>query len=598
MDPCNRHVAMASLTLLALYMMKQFVFLSVFILSILTSGLRPLQLSLELTFAQSQEPLYYQQEHFVWARIENDRFKQEDLLPFLSRQHVVLILEQPDDSQKARVRNFLENRPDGFPEVDSFRLLPRPQGNERYAIGYIQAELRPSASPEFEVYLVTFKELLSVEKLLQVLDNLARTPGFDFVVPAFFFPDKMVAPFVQFEVEFLSPELIPGGINRIQELNEANFVKETEQTGNFKTPVVLQLKKNAPTNILATVLRYQQMSGVVKRAKLWWLRLRLPVEIRTQPVGINFFGIWEPIRYNMHIERDQDVEVLPKALTKETVGAWIFESTHLPSELIQVDQIEKKTQNLENGRVLDEVSFTFRLSKTGTYIFLPYPLQVAYGALNDQKRIEVVRGSVPTAITIPDHLPKQLTRMPGQLISLTVRQVPPWTITTGALLGILLVVVGFVGTLKIFRRSLDLTAQRLEQGLDPSDQILKALTLKYQTRLKEAQRMLESLTFQGPMEQEREWLHFLCVFLKQLLGDRYYQDEALFLGGPGASSNSIRRYLMATSFLNPHEAPIAEALDLLQDIERRLPKKHLSFSSAEARDLLARAEMITKRILS
>ncbi|HWP49823.1 MAG TPA: hypothetical protein VNM22_21890 [Candidatus Limnocylindrales bacterium] len=551
-----------------------------------------------------QKPLYYQREHFVWIHVENDRFKQEDLFPFLSRQRIVIVLEQPDNSQKERVQNFLKKPPEDFPEIDTFQALPSPEKEEVYAIGYLAADAKPKikAAPEFEAYLVTFKDILAVEKLLVVLDNLAQIPGFDFVLPVFLFPDKMVAPFVQFEVEFLPPELIPGGVTQIRETNEANYVKEIGHNDNFKTPVVLQLKKGAPTNILATVLRYQQMSGVVKRAKLRWLRLRMPVEVQAQPVGINTFGIWEPIHYTLRIERDQDVELLPKTFTKEAVYAWISENTRLPDELIQVDQIEKKTQNLQDGRILEEVAIIFRLSKTGTYILPAYPVQVAYKELNDQKRIKVFRASMYTAITIPTHLPQRLTRIPGQLISLTPYNIPSWIVPTGATVGILLFIVGMIGTWSLSRRSLDLA--KLEQESYSLDRLLKTLTTKYQGRLKEAQRMLESLTFQGSMDQEREWLHFLIILLKHLLGERYYQDETHFLGGLGTSSESIKQYMKRVPprqasgmVLDPDKDPVAEALSLLHSLEKQVLKKSLSLSPVEAQSLLARVEEITKQIL-
>jgi hypothetical protein len=603
--------------------MKKFTFLSLCIILLLLpfegvpeeflNKIQPLPLRLNpgQAFAQSQiglnrgeKSLYYQREHFVWIHVENDRFKQEDLFPFLSRQRIVIVLEQPEDSQKERVQNFLKKPPEGFPEIETLQTLPSPEKEETYAIGYLAADAKPKikAAPEFEAYLVTFKDILTVEKLLAVLDDLAKVPGFDFVLPVFLFPDKMVAPFIQFEVEFLPPELIPGGVTQIKETNEANFVKEVEQNNNFRTPVVLQLKKGAPTNILATVLRYQQMSGVVKRAKLRWLRLRMPVEVQAQPVGISTFGIWEPIRYTLWIERDQDVELLPKTFTKEAVYAWISENTRLPDELIQVDDIEKKTQNLENGRILDEVAIIFRLSKTGTYILPAYPVQVAYKELNDQKRIKVFRGSMYTAVTIPTHLPKRLTKIPGQLISLTEYKLPSWIIPTGTTLGILLVIVGLIGTWSLSRRSLDLA--KLEQESYSLDQLLKTLTTKYEGRLKEARRMLESLTFQGRMDQEKEWLHVLIVLLKQLLGERYYQDEVHFLGGLGTSSDSIKKYMKLVpprqasgSILDPHKDPIAEALSLLNALEKQVLKQSLSLSNHEAQNLLVRVEEVTKQIL-
>lgn len=532
----------------------------------------------------------------MWAHVENDRLKQDDLFRFLSRQRIVVILEHPKDYQREAMRNFLEKPPEGFPELDGIQALPSLEKDETYAIGYITADTkpRPKVSPEFEAYLVTFKEIMPLERFLVVMDTLARTSGFDFALPVFFLPDRMVAPFVQFEVEFLPPELIPGGINRIKEINTASYVKEVKENNNFRTPVILQLEKGAPVNILATILRYQQVTWAVKHAKLWWLRLRMPLEVRAQPTGVTSFGIWEPIRYTLFIERDQDVEILPKAFTKDAVYAWISENTRLPEELIQVDQVEKKTKNLEEGRVLDEVAITFRMSKTGIFILPTYPVQVAYKEFNDQKRLNVFRGSMYTAITIPAQLPKQLTKIPGQLISLREYRQPSWIIPTGTILGVLLVAMGLIGTLKLSRRALGLSL-KLEQESISLDLAHKALATKYQDRLKEARRMQESLTFQGNMKEEKEWLHFLIVSLKQLLGDRYYQDESHFSGGLGTSSDSIRRYMRTTS-IDPDKDSVPEVLNLLQILEQQVFKKSLPLSRTEAKDIMTRTEKIIKTI--
>jgi len=568
-----------------------------------------------LTFtlpASGQEPLYYQREHFVWAHVEKDRFKQQDLLPFLSRQRVVILLEQPDGSQEERMRAFREHPPAGFPEIDTFRT---------FSPGKDPEDLKSTTPDRFLAYLITFKEALPEEEFLQRLDALAKTPGFDFVLPVFLFPEKMAAPFIQFEVEFQPLELIPGGSDQIRRINEANFVAETQQTGTLKDRATLELKKGAPTNILATVLRYQQMPWIVKNAQLQWLRLRAPVEVQSKwetPVGIGSLNIWEPVRYILRIERDQDVEVLPQALTEEAMYSWIYENTHLPRELIQVDHMDKRTQDLGDGRVLDEVSFTLRLSKTGVYIFPPYPLQVSYLELNGQKRIKTVQGGAPSALTIPDHLPLQFNQIPGQLISLPedrpryisgyalslpfLRQVRDTAriARMGIAAGGLLILAGILWTLRASGLSLGFPAPRSEKGgADSQQQALEIALQKYRGRLKEVRRTLEALTFQGDMRQEKEWLRLLGILLKQFLGERYYRDENLFLGGLGASSASIRRYMLATvpervpdTALNPDKGPGAMALDMLRILEQRIPKKFLNLSKEEAEEMLARVERI------
>jgi len=234
--------------------------------------------------------------------------------------------------------------------IESVEILPSSRMDDSFSVGYVQDDAlsRRQAPLTFVTYLVTFKDILRLERLLRILHDLAKTPSVDYVLPVFVFPAKWVAPFVQFDVDFLPPELIPGGVEQLRQLNDMSFVKETAPTSNFTEPVVLQLKKDAPTNILATVLRYQHLPWIVKRAKLRWVRLRRPVDVQAHwelPMGVPSFSIWEPMRYFVSIKRDQDVELLPKALTEQAARSWVVDNTHLPEELISVGRMEHTTHS-------------------------------------------------------------------------------------------------------------------------------------------------------------------------------------------------------------------------------------------------------------
>lgn len=570
--------------------MKRFFFL-LFISTVLTLCLSP--------SAGNQELLHYHPKHFIWAWVENDRFREQDLFPYLSRQRLVILLEQSNDFRGAAIQAFMKNLPAGFPEVETFHPITPPERDLE--------DMKNPASRRFSAYLVTFKELLLAEEFLQVLNDLARTPEFDFVLPVFLFPEKMVYPFIQFEVEFLPLELIPGSAEQIKKINEDHFVTEIQQTNTVKNRVILELKKSAPTNILVTVFRYQQMPWIVKNAQLRWLRLRLPVEVQTKwetPMGVNTLNIWEPLRYTLRIERDQGVEILSEAFTEEAVYSWISESTRLPEELIKIDHIDKKTQDLGDGRILDEVVFTLRLSKTGSYLFPQYPLQISYQELNGQKRVRSVQGETPSIVTISDNLPIWFDRIPGRLIPLPEFKVPAWIVSGGMAAGVFLIIVGILGTFKASRRLIGFTELKKQQ-YDSRKRAQEAFIQKYQGRLKEARGVLETLVFQDDTKQEKEWLRSLSIFLKQLMGEQYYQDENLFLGGLGASSASIKRYLQANSLqqdqgdaLNPDKDPIVTILELLQILEQLTLKKSLTLSKKEAAEIFARVERVTESILS
>lgn len=502
--------------------------------------------------AQRRDDLHYKPEHFGWARVNNDRLQRENLLSLLSRQQVVIVLEQPTDQQKHDILTLLKNPPAAIPGISTYKNLSLEKEAKEYAVGYLQdnsKRLHRKTIPKAESYLITFKTVQPRGTILQVLNDLTWLDNIDYALPVFAFPGKTVAPFIQFDAEFLVPELILGGVGQIQKANSRNYVTLTEPDRNFKEPVVLQLHKDAPTNILATVLRYQQMPGVVKWAKLRWLRVRQPVEIQSRwasASGINSFGIWEPIRYILSIERDRDVELLPKAFTEGAVHTWLSENTHLPSELIQVDRIAKETQALEDGRALDEISIWFRLSKTGTFIVSPYAVQAAFQGIDEQRRIDTFRSDQPTFLTIPGHLPRQLRQIPGELLALPAYQARFWLSQTGRILGVLCLVIGVGCMLMVARRSLVPSRRRAEdqQGARvPSHAALKSMS---QGHFKDVEQRLGALTLNGSMEQERAWLRALNVYVKRLLGARWYQDENRFLGGLGTSSEAIRQSMLAT----------------------------------------------------
>ena len=547
--------------------------------------------------------LYYEPEHFARYRMGDAGPVREDLLPLLSRQHAVIVVQKPTDYRKRLVKELLQQPPEALPPLASFRDLPS-QKADTYAIGYLQDEMaarRMTDEEDFAVFLITFDYPLRMGVFLYALQLLAERSEVDYVLPAFYFPDKMAAPFPIFEAEFLAPQLIPGGARRITSLNRANHVRAVrdnpETEPDFEQPVILQLGKESPANILATVLRYQQMPGIVKQARLRWLRLRMPVEVQASwelPAGINSFGIWEPVRYKLAIERDRDVDLLPKAFTEGAVRAWLSDNTKLPDELIQVDDIERQSRDVGDGRAVDDVSLTFRLSKTGIYIFAPYPIQATYAGLNDQRRIEVFNAKSQNFLSIPGHLPRQVGRMPGQLLPVAGLQTPAWISPTGLALGVLCIVVGLAGALRASTRTWRFGAAATVDETKAHDAALAALRQRYRERLGDLTQQAETLSLQGDAE-DRTWLRALSVFLKQLLGERCYDDEHRLLGGLGTSSAAIRRYMAATS-VDPEAPPVADALALLQTIEGQSLSQDLSLARDMVDDLLSRATRLAEAL--
>ena len=585
--------------------MKRFFQSSHFLLTAHLTTLLSIQVLIAAAYGQtslsaSREPdLFYQPKHLVWARSQNDQWKRQDLLPLLSRRQVVIVLEQPDDEQKQWVEAFLRQPPATLPEIDTYRPLLLSREAETYAIGYIQdasQRRRPTPASQAAAYLITLKVVQPIGVILKALHDLQHLPQIDYALPVFTLPGKTVAPFIQFDVEFLAPELMLGGAAQIQRLNSRSYVKAADPKRGLQGPVALQLQKDAPSNILATVLRYQQMPGVVKQAQLRWLRVRQPVEIQSRwdaSSGVNSFGIWETIPYVLSIERDRDVELLPKAFTEGAVYAWLAENTHLPSTLIQVDEIAKRAQTLDNGRLLDEITIRFRLSKTGTYIFAPYAVQAAFRGPDAQNRIETFRSEQPTFLTIPGHLPRQLRQIPGRLLTLPERRVQPWLWRSTAALGVVCLAVGVGCFVKIARRASPSALAMAPDAPAP----WRALQADWRDRLKKIELSLAALSFQGDMEQERAWLRGLNVYIKRWLGARWYQDEQQFVGGLGTSSEAIKRVMQATA-IDPEQAPIDEALRLLSALEQQVMKQTIALSKDEAEALYARAASLTTQSLA
>ena len=542
------------------------------------------------------ERFFYEPEHFARYRQGDSGTQREDLVSLLSRRHAVIVLVNPTEYRRRQVREMLEAPPEGLPPVMAFRELPAEKANT-FAIGYIQDEMaarRMTEEEDFSVFLVTFEHPLRMGGFLMALQLLAERSEVDHVLPAFFFPDKMAAPFPLFEAEFLGPQLIPGGVERIKSLNRSNYVRpardDPEYEPDYKQPVVLQLSKESPLNILATVLRYQQMPGIVKNAELRWLRLRLPVEVQASwdlPAGINSFGIWEPVRYRLSIERDRDVDLLPKAFTEGAVRAWLADNTKLPDELVHVVDIERQSRDIGDGRAVDDVAVTFRLSKTGIYIFEPYPIQATYTGSNDQRRIEVFNAKGDNYLSIPGHLPRLVGEMPGELLSVAAPKTAGWISPTGLGLGVLCIVVGLVGTLRASNVGRFFRSDTVGDDAEAHEQAVAALRQRYRERLGDLTEQAESLSLSGAAE-DRAWLRALSVFLKQLLGECCYQDEGRLLGGLGTSSATIRRYMTATS-VDPDASPVADALEMLRTIESQSLSQELSLGKEVVNDLLGRA---------
>ena len=555
-----------------------------------SAALAPPVWSQDATYQRSEDDrLYYEPEHFVRYRMGDEGLQRE--------------VQKPNDYRRRLVKELLQQPPEGLPPIASFRELPS-QKSETYAIGYIQDEMaarRMTDEEDFAVFLVTFDYRLRLGVLLYALQTLADRSEADFVLPAFVFPDKMAAPFPLLEVEFLAPQLIPGGVSRIASLNRANHVRSLrdnpEDEPDYEQPIILQLSEESPSNILATALRYQQMPGIVKRAQLRWLRLRMPVEVQASwdlPAGVNSFGIWEPVHYKLAIERDRDVDLLPKAFTEGAVRAWLSDNTKLPDELIQVDDIKRQTRDIGDGRALDDVSLTFRISKTGIYIFAPYPIQATYTGLNDQRRIEVFNAKSQNFLSIPGHLPRQVGQMPGQLLPAAALRTPDWISPTGWALGVLCIVAGLVGAVRASNRTWRFSPTVAIDDTKAHDQALAALRQRYHERLGDLTRQASALSRQGHAE-DRAWLRALSVFLKQLLGERCYEDEHRLLGGLGTSSGTIRRYMMATS-IAPDTSPVADALALLQTIEGQALSQELALAKDTVDDLLSRATRLAEAL--
>jgi hypothetical protein len=547
--------------------------------------------------------LYYKPSHLVWVRLKNGQLQHQDLLPLLSHHQVVIILEKSTDEQERNIQAFLQDFPAILPEIDTYRHLPLSREENSYAIGYLQDQSKrrhPKALPQVVAYLLSFKTVQPTGTILKALHDLTHMPQVDFALPVFHFTGKTVTPFIQFDVEFLAPDLILGGTAQIQAANSRSYVTPVDPERGFNKPVVLQLQKDAPLNILATVLRYQQMTGVVRHAQLRWLRVRQPVEIQSRwasSSGINSFSIWESIQYILSIERDRDVELLSKAFTEGAVYTWLSENTHLPSELLQVDRIEKDTQPLQSGRMLDEVSIWFRLSKTGTYIFSPYPVQAAFRGIDNQKRIETFQSEQPAFLTIPGHLPRQLRQVPGQLLALPEYRAESWLWRTGAVLGMLCLAIGVscivITARQLFRGSRSPVAEAAAVATSSVDTMKPIL----EEQLKDLEQRLKALSFHGAMEPERAWLRTLNVYIKRLLGVSWYQDENRLLGGLGTSSEVIKRSMLATA-IDPEQTSIVTALHLVQAIEQQVMKQTIDLSQEEADALYARVASLTAESLT
>ena len=184
--------------------------------------------------------------------------------------------------------------------------------------------------------------------------------------------------------------------------------------------------------------------------------------------------------------------------------------------------------------------------------------------------------------------------MPGQLLPVAGLQTPTWISPTSLALGVLCMVVGLLGALRVSSRTWSFRATAVTDDAKARAQALAALRQRYRERLGDLTQQAELLSLQGHAD-DRTWLRALSVFLKQLVGERCYADENRLLGGLGTSSATIRRYMLATS-VDPQAPSVADALELLQAIEGQALGQELSLAKDAVGDLLSRATRLAEAL--
>ncbi len=519
----------------------------------------------------SGEPVrgtYYLPDHFYWYTSGPDKAREKkSLIPLLSPTQAVVgftwtaATRGQEAAKRGRLQDLLRQPPAGLPAIASATECDQ--------------------GPTFVAFLLTLKGEGGPGRMLSFLNALHAQGIFDFVTPVFFLPDRLAYPSHQFEVEFLPVALITEGEAAIRRFNSANHAGVAAINENVYT---LALPREAPANVLVTVLRYMETPWIVKHARVSWRRVLTPLtasaELRT-PLRVALVDIRDPVEYVVTVERDRDITLMPETTSQPEIKAWMLKAVELPEELVEIKEITRTTEALGPSRERDRISFVFLFAKAGLYDLPVFEVRYTLKDASGTRKVERLPAGGPFRLTVDEHLPRHVPGIPGGPFVVSGSALPGRSGAGGAGRGLLaagaLLIVGVAGSSALpWWRTRQSRARRRAAA---------ASTDTYRTLWERTDQAAATLAL-GDADAEKAWLRDVGRAVRRLLGARVCGDETAFLGGAGTSAAEIREVVRSRDGVGADEAlSTLEEIDALSDVAE--PRLHRE-QAEELRQRVAR----------
>jgi hypothetical protein len=501
---------------------------------------------------------YYLPDHFYWYSTSPDKAREKkSLLPLLSPSHAVVGFRWTEATLgreaagRAQLQEMLKRPPGGLPGIESVTECDR--------------------GPTHVAFLLTLRGRGGPGRILSALNALHGHQIFDFVAPVFFLPEKLAYPFPQFEAEFLPQALITGGEAAIKRFNAATHA---QVAGIAENTYTLSLPREAASNVLATVLRYLETPWMVKQARLSWRGVQKPLTVRVEvktPAQVALADLRDPVEYVVTVERDRDVSLVPEMTSESEVKAWMVQALALPDEVVDVKEIRRTTEPINPSRERDRISVVFLFSKAGVFELPPVEVKYTVKDLAGTPKLERLVAGAPFRLTVDEHLPKYVPGIPGAPFTTpasTVRASRPLALAARALAG--------AGAVSLLVLVLSQAAPRWRERRARA-RARAAAAMETDTYLTFWERTEQSAAMLalGDADAEKSWLRDVARIVRRIVGFRACGDEAVFLGGAGASTARVREVLRERGETAPEDAlALLDELDAMSDVpEPRLTRQ-------------------------
>jgi hypothetical protein len=543
------------------------------------------------SLAIAAPPAYYTLSDFqLYVRNADGSKRRTELLSALSRRQILVGIIASDAAERDHKRDQLQ------------AFLQQPAGLQPVWRHYRAGPYGDS----FATYVLSTADEQSLAGMAVWLNTMQELTVVDYALPIVKLGEALTSPFIEFSVAFLAAA---------QPQRIANFIRRQPVTILSQHDVTsrLRLQTHASTNILAVMSDFEEAGNLVDTVQATWLDIDTsrPVNLPTPTprteaavtppgtttpttpaisarvtldTGWNFplVDIREPVAYHLQVDYDQQIRIVPESIAPSALRRLLVQATGLPSELIDITDVNQQTEPQPQARQRKRVDYTIRISKPGTY-WLP-SLPVTYSQDQSRRTTHTVESQPAEGhlLTLNAHLPSRTETLPGDLLAAPgPARGLPWLRPLA---------LGALGSgLFLFVISLLLRPWRQPRPATGKARSLRQIRNLYQL---EWQRLHDAMSSDAPLSAQtaRDWLRDCAAVVRHLLGELLRSNSTIFSGAAGISAEMILAHLS-----NPtaeQSALLAPSLQLLQELDCRATACDADLSPAEQQQLCASLQHI------